>query len=52
MIAELHSLHRTELLKYCCMICGNVSDAEDLLQTSCEAPRRSFPEVKVICRIV
>ena len=32
MIAELYSLHRTELLKYCCMICGNVSDAEDLLQ--------------------
>ena len=52
MIAELHSLHRTERLKYCCMICGNVSDAEDLLQTSCEAPRRLFPEVKVICRIV
>ena len=37
MIAELHSLHCMEWLKYCCMICGNVSDAEDLLQTSCEA---------------
>ena len=28
MIAELHSLHRMERLKYCCMICGNVSDAK------------------------
>ena len=52
MIAELHSLHRTELLKYRCMICDNVSDAEDLLQTSCEAPCRLCPEVKVTCRIV
>lgn len=52
MIAELHSLHRTELLKYCCTICGNVSEAEDLLQTSCEALRRLFPEIKVVCRIV
>ncbi|MBR3298010.1 MAG: RNA polymerase sigma factor, partial [Clostridia bacterium] len=32
MIAELYTKYRTELLKYCCMICGNVSDAEDLLQ--------------------
>ena len=32
MIAELYTVYRTELLKYCCMICGNVSDAEDLLQ--------------------
>ena len=27
MIAELYTVYRTELLKYCCMICGNVSDA-------------------------
>lgn len=52
MIAELHSLHRTERLKYCCTICGNVSEAEDLLQTSCEALRRLFPEIIVVCRIV
>ena len=32
MIAELYTVYRTELLKNCCMICGNVSDAEDLLQ--------------------
>ena len=32
MITELYTVYRTELLKYCCMICGNVSDAEDLLQ--------------------
>ncbi len=32
MIAELYTVYRTELLKYCCMICGNISDAEDLLQ--------------------
>ena len=32
MITELYTVYRAELLKYCCMICGNVSDAEDLLQ--------------------
>lgn len=32
MINELYGRHRPELLKYCCMICGSVSDAEDLLQ--------------------
>ena len=32
MIDELYLTYRPELLKYCCMICGNVSDAEDLLQ--------------------
>ena len=32
MIAELYTVYRTELLKYCCMICGNISDAENLLQ--------------------
>ena len=32
MITELYTVYRSELLKYCCMICGNVSDAEDLLQ--------------------
>ncbi len=32
MITELYTVYRTELLKYCCRICGNVSDAEDLLQ--------------------
>ena len=32
MIAELYTAYRTELLRYCCMICGNNSDAEVLLQ--------------------
>ena len=32
MIAKLYTVYRTELLKYCCMICGNISDAENLLQ--------------------
>jgi len=32
MITELYTVHRVELLKYCCIICGNVSDAEELLQ--------------------
>ncbi len=32
MIAELYTVYRTELLRYCCMICGNNSDAEVLLQ--------------------
>ena len=32
MITELYTVYRTELLRYCCMICGNISDAEDLLQ--------------------
>jgi RNA polymerase sigma-70 factor (ECF subfamily) len=32
MITELYTVYRAELLKYCRMICGNASDAEDLLQ--------------------
>ena len=32
MIGELYLRYRPELLKYCCMICGNAGDAEDLLQ--------------------
>ena len=32
MITELYAAYRTELLRYCCKICGNVCDAEDLLQ--------------------
>ena len=32
MITELYTAYQAELLKYCCMICGNASDAEDLLQ--------------------
>ena len=32
MIAELYTVYRTELLRYCCMICGNSGDAEVLLQ--------------------
>ena len=32
MITELYTVYRPELLKYCFRICGNVSDAEDLLQ--------------------
>ena len=31
MIAKLYTVYRAELLKYCCMICGNTADAEDLL---------------------
>ena len=32
MITELYTVYRAELLKYCLSICGNASDAEDLLQ--------------------
>ena len=32
MIAELYTVYRAELLKYCCMICGDLGEAEDLLQ--------------------
>ena len=32
MITKLYTVYRAELLKYCCMMSGNVSDAEDLLQ--------------------
>ena len=32
MIAELYTVYRAELLRYCCMICGNSGDAEVLLQ--------------------
>ncbi len=32
MITELYTAHRAELFKYCCLMCGNGSDAEDLLQ--------------------
>ena len=32
MITELYTVYRAELLKYCCMICGNTGDAEELLQ--------------------
>ncbi len=32
MITELYTVYRAELLKYCCMICGDPGDAEDLLQ--------------------
>ena len=32
MITKLYTVYRSELLGYCCMICGNRSDAEDLLQ--------------------
>lgn len=32
MITKLYTVYRSELLNYCCMICGNSSDAEDLLQ--------------------
>ena len=32
MITELYTRYRSELLGYCCRICGNMSDAEDLLQ--------------------
>lgn len=30
MIAEMYGAHYAELLKYCGMMCGNASDAEDL----------------------
>ena len=32
MIAELYTVYQAELLRYCCMICGNSGDAEVLLQ--------------------
>ena len=32
MITKLYPVYRQELLKYCFTICGNASDAEDLLQ--------------------
>ena len=32
MISELYTAYRTDLLRYCCMICGNASEAEDLVQ--------------------
>ena len=32
MITKLYTVYRTELFRYCCWICGNVNDAEDLLQ--------------------
>ena len=32
MITRLYTVYREELLKYCCMMCGNESEAEDLLQ--------------------
>lgn len=32
MITKLYTVYREELLKYCCRICGNTGDAEDLLQ--------------------
>lgn len=32
MITDLYTVYRTELFRYCCMICGNAGDAEDLLQ--------------------
>ena len=32
MITKLYTVYRAELMQYCCRICGNVSDAEDLLQ--------------------
>ena len=32
MITKLYTVYRQELLQYCCMMCGNASDAEDLLQ--------------------
>ncbi len=32
MIDKLYTVYRSELLRYCYTICGNISDAEDLLQ--------------------
>jgi len=32
MLTKLYTVYRSELLKYCCMICADVTDAEDLLQ--------------------
>ena len=32
MVTELYAVHRSELFKYCCMMCKNTSDAEDLVQ--------------------
>ena len=32
MITELYTVYRTELLRYCLVLCGNMHDADDLLQ--------------------
>ncbi len=32
MVEKLYTVYCSELFRYCCRICGNVSDAEDLLQ--------------------
>ena len=32
MIAALYTVYHAELFKYCCMLCQNAGDAEDLLQ--------------------
>ena len=45
MIVELFTVHQQELLKYCMMMCGNESDAEDLLQ---ETFMRAFANLDVL----
>ncbi|MBQ8995158.1 MAG: RNA polymerase sigma factor [Oscillospiraceae bacterium] len=32
MVTKLYSVYRAELLNYCCLMCGNMEEAEDLLQ--------------------
>lgn len=32
MVAELYTVFGSELLNYCCMMCRNIGDAQDLLQ--------------------
>ena len=45
MITELYTVYGSELLNYCSMICGNASDAEDLLQ---ETFRRALSNLDVL----
>lgn len=45
MITELYTAYREELLHYCCAMCGDISDAEDLLQ---ETFRRALSNLDVL----
>lgn len=45
MITELYTRYSAELLSYCMMMCGNMSDAEDLVQ---ETFRRALSNLDVL----
>ena len=48
MITELYTKHRAELLKYCCVMCGNTGDAEDLLQ---ETFVKALSNLDILCEL-